>query len=575
MTMKFEFLPNEILIECFQYLNAPDVFYSFDQLNYHFNTLIRTIPLRLNFEKFKKSKFNQFCQIILSNPELKHQIISLKLSNNGTRGQTGEFLSLFPLNEFINLRSLSLIDLKEENVEQLRPMLALLSNLYYFSYTDLEYYILKILSMLLTSKLRILSIPVFEYSTSILEQMSITSLTISSCSWNTLSEVLEYALALNYLKIERLYNDVGGDYPLNYFTKNAVRLKQLIINDCEADFEMIEKRLKSTPNLTIFTTKTNIYASVINADRWQHLIESSLLHLRVFNFCFSCFISTDSYNDMLNKFQQFQTNFWSKQHHWHTNYEINKNSASIYTMPYVWNKYTLVTSINNYGNLNGFDKVTELVLSQMTIKYNSPYYFNNVKSLELINEDHFDIHPDEYMLQKDQIKFLNNIVNLSNIEHLKIPESDYISSSSLLLEILKELPNVSSLEINKRSLILFVKDHELRKYLNTKITTLYLNKKTATKRLYTFGSRVEYIQYEEVGLLLQAFSNLEQLYCNFQYFIHLFLVLEKFSKLSIITSRYITKEVHSWIRENASKFDVYIDFCEIYNDYDDDDDDDD
>ncbi|CAF4353723.1 unnamed protein product, partial [Adineta steineri] len=136
MTMRFEFLPNEIFIECFQYLNVPDVFYSFDQLNYRFYTLIRTIPLWLNFEEFKKFKFNQFCQIILSNPELKHQIISLKLSNEGTRGQIEQFLSLFPLNEFINLRSLSLIDLKVENVEQLRPMLALLSSLYYFSYTD-------------------------------------------------------------------------------------------------------------------------------------------------------------------------------------------------------------------------------------------------------------------------------------------------------------------------------------------------------------------------------------------------------------------------------------------------------
>ncbi|CAF3976597.1 unnamed protein product [Adineta steineri] len=129
MKMKFEFLPNEMFIECFQYLNAPDVFYSFDRLNYRFYTFIRTIPLWLNFEEFKKLKFNQFCQMILLNPELKHQIISLKLSNKGTRGQIKEFLSLFPLNEFINLRSLSLTDLKEENDEQLKPMLPLLPNL--------------------------------------------------------------------------------------------------------------------------------------------------------------------------------------------------------------------------------------------------------------------------------------------------------------------------------------------------------------------------------------------------------------------------------------------------------------
>src|SRR4051812_22942942 len=101
MKMKFEFLPNEIFIECFQYLNTLDIFYSFDRLNYRFYKLIRNILLHLNFQQLKKFKFNQFCQIILSNAEIKYNIISLKLSNDGTRGQIQEFLSLFPLNEFI------------------------------------------------------------------------------------------------------------------------------------------------------------------------------------------------------------------------------------------------------------------------------------------------------------------------------------------------------------------------------------------------------------------------------------------------------------------------------------------
>ncbi|CAF1347693.1 unnamed protein product [Adineta steineri] len=553
--MKFEELPNEILIECFQYLNAPDVFDSFDRLNYRFYTLIRTIPLRLNFEKFKKSKFNQFCQIILSNPELKHKIISLKLSNEDTRGQIEQFLSLFSLNEFINLRSLLLIDLKEENVKQLKPMLALLSSLYYFSYTDLEYFTLEILSELLKSELRILSVPQCEGSTSILKEMSITSLTLFDCTWNELLEVLQYALSLKYLKIDQLCRYTHVNNPLKFYTGKAVHLKQLIIDDTNADFEMIEQCLKRTPNLTIFTIKAGNCVSMINADRWQHLTESSLLHLRVFNFYFSHSYSTDSYNDILNKFQQFQSNFWSKQHQWHTNYEIHNGLASIYTIPYVWNQYTLVTSNSNSGNLNGFDNVTELTLSQMAIKDNSSYYFNNVKSLKLINEYQSGKNPDEHKLQKEQIKFLNNIVNLSSIKHLKIPSSDHVlSSSSLLLEILKELPYVSSLQIDKRDLILFVKDHELRKYLNTKITTLYL---------YNYKCYGDFIKSDEVDLLLESFSNLEQLRCNIGSSVSLSLIVKNFSKLSIINSTYITKEVHSWIQENASKLNVYIDFYSI------------
>ncbi len=69
--MKFELLPNEIIIECFRYLNAPYIFYSFDRLNIRFYTLIRNIQLHLNGQKFNKPLFNAFCQTILSNPEIK------------------------------------------------------------------------------------------------------------------------------------------------------------------------------------------------------------------------------------------------------------------------------------------------------------------------------------------------------------------------------------------------------------------------------------------------------------------------------------------------------------------------
>ncbi|CAF1326468.1 unnamed protein product [Adineta steineri] len=392
--------------------------------------------------------------------------------------------------------------------------------------------------------------------------MSITALTISYCACYQLLGIFQYALTLKYLKIEHLANYAYGNGPSKLSTGNAVRLNQLIINDCKADFEMIEQWLKHTPNLTIFTIKAVNCVNMINADRWQNLIESSLLHLRVFNFYFSLSYYSDSYNNVLNKLQQFQTNFWSKQHHWHTNYEHNERSASIHTMPYVWNEYRLLTSFNNYGNLNGFDKVTKLTLSQMTIKDNSPYYFNNVKSLELINENHFDTYPDEYMLQKEQIKFLNKIVNLSNIKYLKIPAPSYkLFSSSLLLEILKELPYVSSLEIDKDSLTLCVKDRELRKYLNTKITTLYL---------YNYSPYGDYIKSDEVDLLPETFSNLEQLHCNIGSSVGLSLIVKNFSKLSIINSTTISEEVHSWIQENASKLNVYINFYEIYNDDDDD-----
>ena len=74
-----ELLPNEILIDCFEYLNAFEIFYSFDRLNSCLYKLIRTIPLHLNFQYVRKTIFDQFCLTIKSNPELKKTNLFIKI----------------------------------------------------------------------------------------------------------------------------------------------------------------------------------------------------------------------------------------------------------------------------------------------------------------------------------------------------------------------------------------------------------------------------------------------------------------------------------------------------------------
>ncbi len=96
---QFELLPNEIIIECFQYLNVFDIFHSFGQLNSRFNKLIRNIPLYLNFENVQKRIFDRFCTEIFLNPQMKQHIYSLNLSNKDSCGQIELFLKLFSLNE--------------------------------------------------------------------------------------------------------------------------------------------------------------------------------------------------------------------------------------------------------------------------------------------------------------------------------------------------------------------------------------------------------------------------------------------------------------------------------------------
>ncbi|CAF3694582.1 unnamed protein product [Rotaria sp. Silwood1] len=82
--MKFELLPNEIFIETFEFFRIFDIFYSFNQLNDHFNKLIGTIPSHFNFKYIQKTRFDRFCKLLLSNLDVKNQVYSLVLSNKDT-----------------------------------------------------------------------------------------------------------------------------------------------------------------------------------------------------------------------------------------------------------------------------------------------------------------------------------------------------------------------------------------------------------------------------------------------------------------------------------------------------------
>ena len=88
LVSKFELLPNEILFECFEYLNGVDIFHSFDQLNSRFNTLIRNIPLNVDLSNTNEVLFNPVHKKILSDEELKKQVYFLKVikCNIFTRG---------------------------------------------------------------------------------------------------------------------------------------------------------------------------------------------------------------------------------------------------------------------------------------------------------------------------------------------------------------------------------------------------------------------------------------------------------------------------------------------------------
>jgi hypothetical protein len=91
--MKFELLPNELVIECFEFL---DIYMIFFIHLISFNQLIRTIPLHLHFQHSQKSSFDKICKFLLLNSEVKNQIYSLELSTKNTCSQSRSiFINFF------------------------------------------------------------------------------------------------------------------------------------------------------------------------------------------------------------------------------------------------------------------------------------------------------------------------------------------------------------------------------------------------------------------------------------------------------------------------------------------------
>ncbi|CAF1190155.1 unnamed protein product [Rotaria sordida] len=506
--MTFELLPNELLIECFEYLNAADIFYSFDQLNPRFNDLIRTIPLRLSFQNVRKRIFDQFCKKILLDSKIKDKIISLKLSNKNTCDQIDAFLSLFSLHKFSNLESVRLDGIRRTNLKNLQSMLPLISKLYSFHLIDSDYDLSSILPPG-TPQLLAMSEPSHHLNHK-LQTFPIVNLTISIYNLNELDKLFTYMPMLKYLNIHNISMNNSNNTISNRC--RAIYLQKLILNNFQYEFQHFKIFVEQIPNLKNLTFFSK-NETMINAYNWQDLITASLPYLNTFKFKFiySRIDDDDDYNTIINKFEQFQSSFWQEQHHWNTEYVLDKDLAYVYTIPYISNTYILTSYTNRYckksiNNLNIFKNVTNLTLYQKTIREKCEFYFSNVEFLTLENESDTLKYNDNCFLCADNVQFLKTIINLTNLKHLNISSKCKIDMLSVLLEILKQSPRLSSLTIDPFTLSILLNDDELYKYLNKLI-----------KKLDIYKEHDDTLNVFSTTKFCRAFSNLEQLKCNIQH----------------------------------------------------------
>lgn len=213
MLSKFESLTNEILIECLGYLNAFDIFHSFDELNDRFSNLICNVPLHLDFHDIQKSVSDQFCRKILVNPELINQIYSIRLLNEDECFQCNLFFSSFSLEEFSRLRRFA-------------ALLPSVAPPWYWQSFQLQTYLTIKLADLLFSQVRILSIICLdELSIEIDRTSSITQLTTLYCNAKHFHYLIKHLSLLQYLHIKYRLLFSSDDINVRSNSECAIHLK--------------------------------------------------------------------------------------------------------------------------------------------------------------------------------------------------------------------------------------------------------------------------------------------------------------------------------------------------------------
>ena len=355
---------------------------------------------------------------------------------------------------------------------------------------------------------------------------SITNLTIIRCNIDGLYQILNNVSSIKYLSIEDLSGYTSRSKKKDLIPTN---LKQLVIMCCFIEFDDLEMILKQTRTLKSLIIVKLVHGKIdmIDASRWEYMIISSLYNLINFKFKFKCSIQDENIE---KRFKEFQSDFWCKVNHWHTEYFVSKEFSVIYTTPYIFHSYELIP-----------------FTYQCCKKF-----INNAITVD--NARNLIIDPDAVTEE-----CLPNIVNFSSIKHLAMISHITLNTPSVLIEILKNASQLSSLEIQLNKLIPVLDDDELYMYLNKMIKILDLE---GDGKHFSNNS-------DKMEQFCLVFSNIEQVTCTIDDKDSLLFLIKHLPKLLLLKIRSPPSPFHdevSWIKEKAQKLDIKL-YIEYY-DYD-------
>ncbi|CAF1087867.1 unnamed protein product [Rotaria sordida] len=313
----FENLSREILLEIFDYLSINDCFNAFYDLNWEISSTLNLCGFSIDLTSISQQTYNEFYKkTIFSN--YYYQIRKLKLSNDLTINLLENFFNYFHLDDFKQLRSLTLIKPSYMTLGSLALIIPYLKQLEHISIDSYSYpdnFFELVTSTSSSSSIKSCYLPGLEIQDELLFQSQIEYLTVTIEDIALLLNLLAVFPQLKYLNISlrsSLDIDENSLPKLNIIScKNLQILKFNILERSNIDFHEIKYFFQqiSFDYLKSFsyncTTNSLNHIDIIS---WNKILLNYLSKIEKFHFFLQIPFNSCTYMEVKQIFNNIQTN---------------------------------------------------------------------------------------------------------------------------------------------------------------------------------------------------------------------------------------------------------------------------
>ncbi|CAF1296220.1 unnamed protein product [Adineta ricciae] len=330
-----EALSTEIIFEIFDYLNPWHILYGFIGINRYFDQIVRSYPLKLDFQQISRSKFDFICQNI--QPK---QVYHLLLSEKFMPDQIRLLLNHFPRfqKEFLNLRSVNFLFMKTFRLD-LPDNTSSLTFKQNFPKENSDsitkeviYHQANCLTYLDVDSVN--AIPVNNIYFNVLTHLIINDDCLFS-QFEQISCCIQIS-SLIHLKVSIYDEDMPFLPKLKLVCQNLISLSHLDISlRTTLSFDLLEECLIKLVKLKYLTIQAWGHPDLIDGTRWEEFLRRT--RIEQFNFQLSLYTSSPlSQQEQLAALERFRSSFWLEEKHWyvaceHVPYE---KQFRIYSLPY-------------------------------------------------------------------------------------------------------------------------------------------------------------------------------------------------------------------------------------------------